>query len=240
MPTKEWAWSYSKYKNYAVCPKRHYEVDIAKHFTDTSEALDWGNEVHHALAAAVKGEKPLPDTMKEYQHWVDEARTGIFSGDNLPLWGRHLLLPNCPVEIEQQYAITKDFQPTTWFGNDAWFRGIMDVGRFDPTKTVGIARDYKTGKIQHDSRQLMLMATCLFAHIPTLMRLRTEFIWIKDDCTTAETFDRKTIMQEWPPLLPQVAEMKAAATSLTYPPKPGKLCARYCPVVSCPYHGKRH
>lgn len=237
---KPFAWSYSRYKAYDSCPKRFYEVSVAKNFVEESEQLRWGSEVHEALAAAVKDGTPLPDSMREYQHWVDEMRTGKFArAAEMPSWTRWLANPDAEIVVEEQYAITKDFQPTGWFDHNVWFRGICDVARFDPTMTVGLARDYKTGKIQHDSRQLMLMSQCLFIHIPSLKRLRTEFVWLQGDCITADSFDRGTIMREWAPLMPQVRVMEDAAKTLNYPPKPGGLCARFCPVLSCAYHGKR-
>lgn len=217
---KAFSWSYSKYKNYDVCPKRHYEVDIAKTYTDSTDQLIWGNEVHKALADALVKGIPLPDSMKDYQHWVNDI--GVGPGE---------------IFVEQKLAITKDFQPTSWFANNVWFRGVCDVVRV--WNSVGWARDWKTGKILHDSRQLMLMAQCLFAHHPKLRRIKTEFVWLKEDCVTVETFNRDTIHREWPPVLAHVKDMEQAAATVTYPPKPGKLCARFCPVQSCPYHGKR-
>lgn len=237
---KQWAWSYSRYKAFDSCPKRHYEVDIAKNYKDESEQLKWGNDVHEALAAAVEKDTPLPDSLQDYSLWVEEMRSGEFASDGLPSWIRHLADPDAIVFVEKQYAITKDFQPTEWFAPNVWFRGICDVVRFDPTMTVGLARDYKTGKVLHDTRQLMLMSQCLFVHIPTLKRLRTEFVWLKEGCISPETFDRGTIMREWAPLMPQVKIMEEASKTNNYPPKPCGLCARYCPVISCSYHGKRY
>lgn len=236
---KVWSWSYSKYKNYDTCPKRHYEVDLAHNFTESSDQLVWGNEVHQALAGACQG-KPLPDSMADYKRWTDEMATGLFGGDGYPSWMKYLALPGSSLLIEQKLAITQDFQKTSWFADNAWFRAVCDATRLDPTKTVALSRDWKTGKLLHDSRQLMLASQALFCHIPTLRRIRTEFVWLKEDCVTQETFDRGTIVREWPPVLTQVAEMKKAADTMSYPPKPGRLCARYCPVISCPFHGKRH
>lgn len=223
---KSWAWSYSKLKNYITCPKRHYEVDIQRNYTDSSEQLVWGNEVHAELAKAANDPTVrLPDSMAEYQRWVDEARAAKANG-------AHVL-------VEQKYAITKEFQPTSWFAHNAWYRGIADIVMV-MGNSLALARDYKTGKVQHDSVQLMLMSQCLFAHIPTLQRIKTEFIWLKDDCKTEDTFLRKDMFQHWPAVLPKVAEMEKASNTLTYPPTPNRLCARYCPVTSCPFHGKRH
>jgi hypothetical protein len=74
-----------------------------------------------------------------------------------------------------------------------------------------------------------------------VQRIQAEFVWLKDDCLgQPEIYNRDTIVREWPPLLPQLQRMEEASKTLDYPPKPCGLCARYCPVLSCSYHGKRH
>lgn len=219
--TKTFSWSYSKYKNWKVCPKRHYEVDLQKNYTESSVHLTWGNEVHDGLAKACTGAVPLPDNMKDYQHWVSEMQSG----------------PGALL-VEQKLAITKDFQPCGWSDwNNAWYRAVVDAVRID--HSVALARDWKTGKPQHDSRQLMLNTQTLFSHYPKLRRVKTEFVWLKDGYATPETFDRATIAHEWPPVLAEVAEMQEAARTNNYPPKPNHFCHHNCPVLSCTFHGKR-
>lgn len=213
------AWSYSKIKNFEVCPKKHYEVDIAKSFADTSEALTWGNAVHKAMADACTGTTPLAPEFKDYQKWVDKVLAGP---------GKLL--------TEQKFAITKDFQPTKYFANDVWYRGIGDIVRI--AGEVALVLDWKTGKVLVDSVQLMLMAQCIFSHFPEVKKVRSEFIWLKEDCATPEVFDRKNIKDEWIGLLPRVAEYKNALDTMTFAPKPGKLCRKWCPVQSCAFHGK--
>lgn len=225
-PAKDWSWSYSKLKNYRVCPKRMYEVDILKSFSDGGgEALLWGNEVHAAVAAALKTGLPLPDTMKPYQYWVDRVRRG--SGQLL---------------VEQKYAINRQFQKTGYFANDVWYRGIGDVVRLDivpgRAKNVALVLDWKTGKILDDSEQLMLMAQCIFSHYPEVTDVRSSFVWLKEDTETPEHLTRQEVAAQWATLLPDVLAMENAAKTLTYPPKPGHLCKNWCPVTSCPFHGK--
>jgi hypothetical protein len=217
------SWSYSKYKNYFTCPKRHYEVDIAKNYKDSSEALDYGNEVHDAFHGACGKDIPLPEKFSEYQQWVDK-----YAAPGLP--GK--------LYVEQQYAITQTFHPTQWFAKNAWFRAVVDLLRVDGP--VARAVDWKTGNMKHDSRQLMLSTVAIFAHHPRVERVLTEFVWLGDGITTQETFDRNSIRNELPPVLEGVKEMMHASATLNYPPKPGKLCAKWCPVTSCPFHGKRH
>lgn len=222
---KEWAWSYSKKKNYDTCPKRHYEVDIQKNFTESSEQLTWGNEVHDALAKACSGKAPLPETMKAYQRWVDVVRS-------MPPGGELL--------VEQKYAITRDMRATSYFAPDVWYRGICDLLYVSGTGNtkVGTALDWKTGKVKHDSIQLMLMASCILIHRPDIQTVKTRFVWLQEDCTTPDVWDRAKVMREWAGILPQVKEMENAYKTLTFPPKPGNLCRSWCPVTSCPFHGK--
>lgn len=222
--TKSFSWSFSKLKNFETCPKRHYEVDIAKNFSDDEgEALVWGNQVHKAFAECLGKGIALPPEMASYQHWIDRVKAGP---------GKLL--------VEQKYAITKDFLPAAWFAPNVWYRGIGDVVRLDPAvnPTVGLALDWKTGKILQDSVQLMLLAQCLFSTFPTLKRVRSEFVWLKDDCSTPEVFSRQDVANGWAGMLSRVEALEHAAETLTYPPKPGRLCRKWCPVKSCPYHGR--
>lgn len=221
-PPKEWSWSYSKLKNYFTCPKRHYEIDILKSYVEATQPggpLEEGNAAHDALAKACTGKEPLPIRFSHYQHWVDRVRSG--PGELL---------------VEQKYAITRDFRATTYFARDVWYRGIGDIVRIDGP--VALILDWKTGKILEDSVQLMLMAQCLFSHYPNLKRVRSEFVWLKEDCTTPEVFDRSEVADQWTDLLPRVNELEGASKTLTYPPKPGGLCKKHCVVTACPFHGK--
>ncbi len=218
--------SYSKIKNYDTCPKRHQEVDLLKHFKDSGEKMAWGHEVHAALAKScgmVGGPGPLPAPMAKYKKWVD-----MYAAPGLP--GK--------LYLEQQYAITKTFQPTGWKDwNNTWFRAIVDLLRIDGP--VARAVDWKTGKMLHDSRQLMMSAQAIFAHHPGVRRIYTEFVWLQDDVVTPEVFDRATIAREWPPVLEKIKVMEEAMRLNKYPTNRSGLCYRHCPVLTCPVHGKR-
>lgn len=221
---KAWSWSFSKLKNYEECPKRHYEVDLARNFKEgESEQLLWGNQVHDALKKALTTKTPLPPSMASYQVWADRVLAG--PGD---------------LFVEQKYAINKDFNPTSWFGEDAWYRAIADAVRVDDT--VGLGLDWKTGKYKPDNYrpQLLMLAVCMFAKFPRLQTVRTEIVWLQEkDTTTSEIVNRADVNREWLQLMGRVGRLETAAKNMDYPPMPGRLCARYCPVTSCPFHGKR-
>lgn len=215
---KAFAWSYSKLKNFETCPKRYYNVDVAKIVKEEeSEQLQYGNALHKALADAISGKADLPKPFSGFQSWVDKVtRT---SGQIL---------------VEQQLAIRQDLGPTEWFGKDAWYRGIADVIKI--AGPVAVVLDWKTGKILEDGVQLALMAQCVFAHHPAIKKIRTEFVWLKEDATTRADFAREDMVKVWAGLLPRVKQLEDAHTGAMFPPKPGHLCRKWCPVTSCPHH----
>ncbi|MGE0677825.1 PD-(D/E)XK nuclease family protein [Pseudolabrys sp.] len=219
---KPFAWSYSKLKNFETCPKRHYEIDLAKNFQEEeSDTLKWGNEVHKHLAARCGWKRvPLPETMKPFEKWCERVTAG--AGD---------------IEVEQKLAITRDYGPCGYFDRTAWFRGIGDV--IKRCEDVALILDWKTGKVLDDSVQLALMAQCVFAHYPDIKKVRSEFIWLKyEDTSTGETFSREDMPNLWKYIWHRVESLENAYKTTTYPAKPGSLCKKWCPVTSCPHHGK--
>lgn len=217
---KPWAWSYSKLKNFDTCPKRYYEIDIAKTYKEEkTEQLAWGDTAHAVLAARIGKGTPMPPGMEYYDSWCERVLTG----------GGNIL-------VEQKLAITKDFGPCGYFDREVWFRSVADVLKI--IEPVALAIDWKTGKIVEDSVQLALMAQCVFAHHPGVQKIRTEFVWLKEDATTREDFTRDDMAGLWRTLWPRIEALKSAHDAMTYPPKPGGLCRKYCVVTSCPYHGK--
>ncbi len=218
---KQFAWSFSKLKAFETCPRKFHEQDVLKNFHEgQSEQLIWGNQVHQTLAKVLTGLLPaLPPEMEAYQKYVDMVAK----------------LPG-KLYVEQKYAITKDFGPTTYFAPNCWYRGIGDVVKIERTR--GAILDWKTGAVKVDSVQLMLMALCIFAHFPVVQKVHTGFIWLAEDAVTMEEYDREDIGDCWAGLLGRVTELEDALKTGAFPPKPSGLCRKWCPVTSCQYHGK--
>lgn len=225
---KPFAWSYSKLKNFEVCPKRHYNIDVVKSFKEEEgEQLLWGNAVHKALAERCRDGTPLPHTMEGFEKWADRVTS-----------------PGNTVWVEQQLAIDSNFSATKWFAADAkqaglgepWYRGVADVLMVNGP--IAAAIDWKTGKVIDDAPQLALLAACIFAHYPDVMAVRTEFVWLKEDAKTRQDFYRSEMAAVWNSLWPRIEALKHAHETSDYPAKPGYLCRRYCPVTSCAHHGE--
>jgi hypothetical protein len=217
---KAFAWSYSRLKNFETCPKRSWHLDIAKDIKEPEgEALLWGNMVHKALADRVDKGVPLPKPMEHFEKWARR----ILAGDGTIL-------------VEQKLAINKDFGPESFFSDAAWYRGIGDAIKI--VGKVALIIDYKTGKILEDGSQLALMAACVFAHHPEVQKVRSEFVWLKEDATSRSDFTRDDMPKVWRSLWPRIEALEHAFGSMSYPAKPGALCKRWCPVDVCPHHGE--
>lgn len=216
------AWSYSKLKNYETCPKRHFHYDVAKDVKEPeSEQLRDGNFVHDVLHKRLGKDKvALPPQVSELEKWAVRVESGP-----------GLLL------VEQKLAIRRDFTKCNFFGDrTVWYRGIGDVIKINGP--VGLIIDWKTGKIVEDSVQLMLMAQCVFSHYPEVQKVRSEFVWLKEDATTRQDFARADMPAHWNSLMPRLNTLEHATVNSIYPAKPGFLCKRWCAVTACPHHGE--
>lgn len=216
--SKPFSWSWSRVTAFETCPKRYYHYSVAQDVKEEeSEAITYGNTVHKVLAERLEG-KPLPKPFEHLEEWAIRIGTG---GDLL---------------VEQKMAITKDFEPCEWRSRDAWFRGIADVVKI--VGQVALVVDWKTGKLKDESQQLALMAQCVFAHHPHVRKIRSEFVWLKEQATTRADFAREDMAGIWLNLLPRVASLEQAHSTETFPAKPGFLCRKWCSVTKCPHHGE--
>jgi len=214
-------WSWSRLKNYRACPKRHYEVDLAKNFKEEEgEALVWGNQVHEAMARRLQKGGGLPETMQQYEDWP-----------------RRIDDMGCKVLVENKLAMDKEFGPTGFFDADTWFRAVIDV-LILPNPQYAITYDWKTGQVKPEAEQLALSAQVVFAHYPKVQEVGARYIWLGTDDHTTVIYQRDKMLPIWNDLWPQINIMAEAFRTTTYPPKPSGLCKRHCPVKSCTYHGK--
>lgn len=217
-------WSFSKLDNFETCAKKYEAYSVSRSVKDDStENIDWGNEVHDAMAKALKG-TTLPEHMCPYQPWIDRVLNG--PGELL---------------VECKYALDQNLSPTPYRAPTVWYRGIADVVRL--SGPVALAIDWKTGKPKEGSVQLGLMALCIFQHFPNVKVVRTEYVWLQEDPNSKDATTQKIWRREDMPafvseLLPRVKKLEWAHQTMTFPPNPSGLCIKYCKVVSCPFHGR--
>lgn len=226
-PPKKFSWSFSKLKNYRVCPKKHYHVDLAKDFKEDvegNEQLRWGDSVHKAMAERIAKGTALPRMMEHYEGWA--ARLVALKSMGFK------------VLVENKLAMSEKFKPTSFFDQETWFRGVVDVLAVDTLETIALSFDWKTGQVKPDYEQLALSAQLLFVHYPSLQFVSTTYVWLGNDDETTNRYAPSSLVGTWNNLWPEIREMAEAHRTVTYPPKPSGICLRHCPVTSCPHYGK--
>ena len=89
--------------------------------------------------------------------------------------------------------------------------------------------DWKTGKRNPDFTQLELFSLQVFVHYPEIQKVKTSFVWLKDNKTDSETFKRTDTKLMWADLLSRIDRIKQSYQKNNFPARPSGLC-RYCPA----------
>lgn len=216
-------WSYSSLTAFETCPRQYKHVKITKDVVEIKhEATTWGSTVHKHLEDRARDGTPLPQAIAQYEPII--APIANSRGDKL---------------IEQQFALSSDLKPTTWTAENAWCRGIVDIGVL--TSKQAVLLDWKTGKRKTDSSQLKLFAGMAFAHYESVTTVVTGFIWLKANKVDKQRFEREDVPLIWGEFLPRVKRMERAFAEDKFPPKPSGLCGKWCPVprYKCEFSGRK-
>ena len=220
---KRFSFSFSRLKSFEVCPRRYYETNVLRRWgEETSEHLTYGDDVHKAMAAALKTGTELPAKFVSFQPWLDKVNRT--PGELL-------------VEGDCRWALTADLKPTAWYSDKAWMRSIADAVKL--STDVALVVDWKSGKsLNGDPVQLTMMSLSAFAHFPRLQCIRSDFIWLQEDAQTTQVVHRHQIADKWAEILPRVKRLEQATIDENFPPTPNRFCRRYCAVRSCEFWGK--
>jgi PD-(D/E)XK nuclease superfamily len=224
---KSFSWSFSRLKAFEDCPRRYYEtnrkIDGQPAWPEEpSEILKFGDDVHQHMAVALRTNSPLPTKYKIFQQWVDRVQRT--EGELL-------------VESECQWAVTREMKPTAWFAKDVWLRTVADAVKLDTD--VALVVDWKTGKsLNGDPIQLVLTSLMAFLQFPQLQCVRSDFIWLQEECQTTQVLYKHECAAQWANILPRVTRLEQATIANNFPPQPNRFCRKWCPVRSCEYWGK--
>jgi hypothetical protein len=224
---KSFAWSWSRVKNFETCPRRYYAIDVTKEVKqDETPQLDEGDRLHKAMAKRVTDDTPLP---REF-YYMEKYAAALTQHDS----NRE------SISCELKLAIDKHLKPVGFFDRSVWARCVVDYIRFARTangRELAHIVDYKTGKIVEDDAQLLVNAMLVFCCFENIIGIKSEFLWCKYSDTRSSLFTRTNIQSEWNTLMPRIGMLEQAHTENKFPPKPGKLCAKWCNVETCEHWG---
>lgn len=215
-------WSYSSLSQYETCPRQFYLIRIAKILPDQQTKQRYeGNEVHDALHKAVAGKQALPEKYARHQPIVDKLRAT--PGERF---------------LEYKFALSKSLQPVSYWDDNVWVRGVLDVGIV--RKSSAIVLDYKTGKRKVDLDQLRLFALAGLSLWPHVQSVRTGYVWLQTNAVDPEVFAREQKVEIYRDFAARVHRMETSEQNNDWPPRPSGLCKNYCPVgfSLCEHCGK--
>lgn len=215
------AWSYSRLKNFELCPKKYNAVMVAKTVKEPeSEELAYGSKVHKELELRIGKGRAFSkgfEWLERYARMFDDA--------------------DGQVMVEQQLAINTDLDPCDWKDwNNCYCRAIADV--MVVGEKTAVAVDWKTGRIQEDRDQMDILAFVIFQHYPKLEKVKLCYGWIKERDITTYVLTREEASEKWSSMTPRVRKLIEAHRESHFPARPNGTCRRWCPVTACPHNGR--
>jgi PD-(D/E)XK nuclease superfamily len=211
------SWSYSVYTQYMKCPLSvcFDKVKKIRIYEPPNPAFEKGNLVHKNAETYIGGAGKAPSVIPELKPVVEKLK----------------LFRKLKAMVEQDWAFTSGYLPTSWFGADAWLRIKVDVCAIEP-KLVQIT-DWKTGKVYDDHKQqrslyalggLQLIELGKLPGADKDAKVVAEHLYTDTTQSATEEFvlkDLKPLKREWE------TRIKQMMSDTRYPAKTGFHC-RWC------------
>lgn len=173
--------------------------------------MKWGNEVHAAFEHRVGGGKPLPVDMQQWEPFATP-----FDGTG--------------AKTETKAAITKEGQPTKYFGDNTWLRGKLDCVVINGT--AAYLADWKTGSSKYeDPFELEVGALLLQAANPQLTTIKGQYAWLKDN-RMGMLYDLSNTQATWQKVHQIASRVEADKASGNFEKKRTPLC-KWCELFTC-------
>ena len=221
------AWSYSSITLFDQCPKKYYHLRVAKDIKEPdSEAMMYGKDVHTAAENFMRDGTPVPEKYAFMRPLLDKLKA--IPGDK-----------HCEIKMGLK-RVDGRLVACGFLDKDVWYRGVADLIIVNKEKGEARVIDYKTGKSAKyaDTKQLALMAACVFAHFPEVKKVKAGLLFVvssefvKTDYSAESGF---TIFSELDEVL---ASRDVAYETEVFNPKRNFSCKAWCPVLICPHNGR--
>ena len=202
----------SSYKN---CGHQMFRRYIAKDqpYVETPE-MKFGNEVHSAFEYRVGSQKPLPETMKDWEKFA-----APFDG----------LMPL----VEQKLGINAEGRAVGFWDGSVWFRGKADLAIIKGE--TAYINDWKTGKSTYeDPFELETNAVLIHAKNPHLKKIVGSYTWLKEG-RVSQMYDLSDTRKTWGEMCRLMGEILERKKTGQFEKTKSGLCG-YCSVEDCENH----
>lgn len=211
-------WSFSRIDTFENCPRKFYEINIAKTvpYVQGAEAKD-GDIQHKEFEAYFKMGTPLSPENQPFQPMLDKFKA--LPGEQY---------------VETDLSLRRDFVPcktNDW--NNVWFRARSDYVKVNGTHALAL--DWKFGKPRDDERQAELTALPIFQYHENVTEVTFIYMYLRHGEPKPVKFYRANIGRMWNGWLEKVNKLEKAQQQNNWPATPNPLCG-WCPVKNCPHN----
>jgi hypothetical protein len=221
------AWSYSSITLFEQCPKKYYHLRVAKDIKEPeSTAMMYGKDVHLAAENFMRDGTTVPE---KYAYMVPMLeRLKAIPGD------KHCELKMGIKKVDGRLA------PCGFFDKDVWYRGVADLIIINKDKKEARVIDYKTGKSAKyaDTKQLALMAACIFAHFPDIEVVKSGLLFVVSDEFVKADYKVEAGFNIFSELDGVLVARESAYDTGVFNPKRNFTCKAWCPVIDCVHNGR--
>ena len=208
-------WSYTMLNTYrSICPHQAAERFVYKRvpFKETPQ-VKRGNAVHSAMEYRIRGGKPLPVDMHQYEPFA-----AVFDGR--------------PAQVEQWLGVTREGKACDSRSVAVWGRGKLDLHLVNGDTAYLL--DHKTGKVREDPFELEVQAVLLHAKYPDLKRIVGQYLWLSE-MRTGQMHDLSQTNKTWNEISWIASAIEVDRKAQKWEKRQGPLCS-WCPCVECEFN----
>ena len=185
-------------------------IDKTIKFVETA-ATKWGNEVHTAFEYRVGGQKPLPESMHQWEKYA------------IPFDGRQAI-------TEQWFYVDVNGKACDRFAPNKFLHGKIDLALIG--SDTAFINDWKTGNSKYeDAFELEVNAVLLHAKYPKLKRIAGTYTWLKDD-RVSKVYDVSNTAATWHEICSIMSTIYNYRAIGEFPKRKGPLCG-WCQRWDC-------
>lgn len=218
--------SYSRVSDYEQCPRKFESKYVRKNYPDDSgnPAFAKGNKIHEDLermGKAMVGGQNKPDNLSEEAIKMIPMLVSVVKNYD-------------QIMFEQQIAVSKDMQRTSWFDNNATYaRVIADLLAFRGNEALII--DWKSGKFREyddkETGQLHMSSAVIMALFPKVEVVHNAYVFVEHNKTIKRTFTRDQVEAL---LAPFEKVYEKICTDTEWHPQQNQYCG-WCHVPGCEF-----
>ena len=208
-------WSMSRLLDFGSCEYKVYLSRVKKMPDPSGPAAERGTQIHDHIENYIRGDHDkVIKEMRGFIKLIDLLRDEYVEGR---------------VEMEGDWAFTRDWVTTGWAVDDTWARFKLDAYHQQDATSAAIY-DWKTGRkfgneMKH-AEQAFGYAVASFARFPELEYVSTKMVYLDQNTDMIGSYTRKQV-DMLRPSLEKRADIMTTATEFN--PRPSFHACRWCP-----------